>query len=455
MGVPRVKERVGARGCTREPNLAAVVVFVLCAACSAGGTRPGLSGRDQAVVYGTDDRKDVYELDGGPLVELARFSTLALIPHNRLLTPAGGGVQISSPPLSDTRFKVSTTDPNYYKLCAGEPFLDEPAAADCTGVLIDDDLVLTAAHCFDDKHQCTDYSFVFDYFEEAPGKLAQVDASDVYACRQIVAHALTPQPVQVDFAIVQLDRAPLGRTPVKARLSQLSVHEPLGVVSFPSGIPAKIDTGVEVVSLRTGVYDYFQLNSDTFAGSSGSGVFDAEGQLVGVLVRGSGDFDVVMRDGQKCLTSKVGSDEAGVPSDSPGKPNSFEEATHVNRAIEGLCDLGYPSARLCRLAATCGDGFCTGAETLETCSRDCTAELCDKYPCGKHQLPVMLGDVLDSGMPDDMRDAGTNPSHDAGMARTQPGGCTLHSSGRTSLARWLMLCAGALAVRRNVRRKRF
>ena len=60
----------------------------------------------------------------------------------------------------------------------------------------------------------------------------------------------------------------------------------------------------------------FTLSSDTFAASSGSGVFDTEGALVGVFARGRVDYDA---DGPCQRVHREREDDA----------IGYEQATHV------------------------------------------------------------------------------------------------------------------------------
>jgi len=108
--------------------------------------------QEQAIVYGTDDRQDLYEVDDPVLREVARSSVAALIKSSLVHRLATGSVSISQTTLGQT-----------YHLCEGQRFEDEPAAATCSGVLIDKDLLITAGHCVETDDDCRTYSFVFDY----------------------------------------------------------------------------------------------------------------------------------------------------------------------------------------------------------------------------------------------------------------------------------------------------
>ncbi len=365
----------------------------------------------QAIIYGQDDRQEVYEHPDPVLRAIAQSSAVALIPRSRFGRNARGDFAIFTPRLSEA-----------FQVCPDQRFAAEPTAADCSGVLIDDDLVLTAGHCLASDDACDRFAFVFDYFYKDDGGLAGLSWGDIYGCRRVVDRSVSSGDAgnaRIDYAIVQLDRVPLGRTPVRVRASGLSLGEPLATIGCASGLPTKIDSGAHVLNVRAATLDFFLLDSDTFAGSSGSGVFDAMGQLVGVLVRGGQDYEVVPDAG--CMVPKVisadqvlSTPDAGgdVPADpapsdarggdataidapeedtapgddldagATGEPatprqavrvpsGGSEEATYVARAIEGLCARGWPSARLCGAVPSCGDGFCTASETRMSCPADC------------------------------------------------------------------------------------
>jgi hypothetical protein len=407
-------------------------------ACAEQGEPLTLEWRDDPIVYGSDDRKDVYQVDDEALRDLARWSLVALVPHNRMARPQTGGVTLVAPLLSEMKF--ATESKQLLPLCASEPFRSQPAAADCTGVLIDDDLVLTAGHCFEDDQGCEDFAYVFDYFAPSENTLETLSSSDVYSCRKLLARKVSDSGSlrQVDFALVRLDRPALGRRAVNIRTSPLKLNEPLTAIGFPSGLPAKIDQGARVIDARTAMHDYFLLNSDTFAGSSGSGIFDADNALLGVLVRGGYDF-VVSPDNPSCVVSSVVSDE-------PGAMHDWEEATYATQALDSLCGAGYPSERLCGTKGSCGDHYCSLREDADTCAQDCSGER------NKAQDPQVVGE------PDPVvEDAGGPAAADSGAAAPgektkKPAACSASSAAlESSAGLTVWLSALALMLRRRRR----
>ncbi len=326
------------------------------------------SSAELPIVYGNDDRREVYEdVQGGPsnVRSLASTSIVALVPKGRIQRPATGEVVLNASTLGSA-----------YQLCKGERFMEQPTAADCTGVLIDSDLIVTAGHCVQDT-KCSDYHYVFDYYYRAPGELEPIGSNDIFACRQVVVEEISDRNGrQIDFAVIQLDRAATGRTPLRIRSLAANVDEALAVIGVGSGLPIKIDRGARAIDGRAAQRDYFELEADTFEGSSGSAIVDRDGALLGILVRGGADY--VTKEGADCEV--VNQQPRALPGTLPSGDLAHEEATYVARAIESMCDRGFPSAALCTRPGACGDNFCSLSETRASCPIDC--DPCRAGACG-------------------------------------------------------------------------
>ena len=396
-----------------------------CASEAGSPDQPAVS--QQSIVYGADDRVDLHEVDDPALRELVRGSMVALINDDELYRPRAGEVRVAGPTLGDA-----------YGLCEGERFARQQVAADCTGVLIDDNLVVTAAHCFEDDDDCDRYAYVFDYYYSAPGQLEMISTSDVYRCRRMVARQLSSDSasVQVDYAVVELDRVPVDRRPAPIRAEPLAVGTPLVTIGTTSGLPMKIDQGGEVLALRAGVLDYFALDSDTFEGSSGSGIFDLEGRLAGILVRGGVDYEEDLQ--LECLRARVLADaNEDVTED---RPVPGEQATYVARVVQGTCKTGYPSAALCGTEASCGDGLCGAGESRFSCPEDC--EPCLSGACGSKHLG---GAVTGSGGSGNA----TGDSSGGAQQKARESGCQLTAEASKAGPLWWLAFTLMLVVRRR------
>ena len=252
-----------------------------------------------------------------------------------------------------------------FDLCDSEPFVGQPSLASCSGVLLDDDLVMTAAHCVTFL-PCQNQSWVFGYAILTEGVRPQLDEGAVYRCRSVPVHeyGTTTDGHRRDFAVVQLDR-PVSweqRTPPLATQS-MPVGERATVIGYPSGLPVKVDRGATVLDARQAELDYLSLASDTFLGSSGSGVFNQQNELLAIVVRGGEDYEYRPESG--CYVSRRIAEGQEL--------EKGEHASYVSWAITSLCASGWASERLCHRSSACGDAQCSVDEHTATCQSDCRA----------------------------------------------------------------------------------
>ena len=249
---------------------------------------------DTSAIYGPDNRKDVYQ-SNDPLLRDLSYSTAAMIINRNLKTTASG-VTIEAPLLKQV-----------YKLCSSERFKDQLTAANCSGTLIDKDIILTAGHCMNSKMDCSAYSWVFDYRATSGKQLSvQVPATSVYKCQRVIAQK-NDYKNNIDFALIKLDRKVTDRSSVNLRLSgSVTNGDKLALIGHPRGLPTKIAAGGLVQKLGNG---FFQANLDAYSINSGSGVFnEISGELEGILISGKNDFE---QDSSGCVRSSVYSDQEG------------------------------------------------------------------------------------------------------------------------------------------------
>jgi V8-like Glu-specific endopeptidase len=277
------------------------------------------------VVYGVDNRTDVYAHPDATLRARAQQSTVALMRASAINATNPNNITFNSSPLRTA-----------YNLCSTERFLDDPTPAFCSGTLIDDDLVLTAGHCISSS-DCGTTRFVFNFYRTTATTLQTVTSADVFSCQSVVARQLaTVNGRNLDYAVVRLDRPATPRftpAPVRTGATALAVGANVTVIGSGSGIPFKIDSGGAVRDARAATLDYFVATTDTFGGNSGSGVYEMSGYTVaGILVRGETDY----RANGSCNVVNVCT-ETGCRG---------EDVTYVRPAVEGYCAVA-PSARLC------------------------------------------------------------------------------------------------------------
>ena len=229
----------------------------------------------EKVIYGEDHRRDVFEERDPVLRELAR-STAAKLP-NLLIRLVGREYFLRT---------VSLVDRG---MCADERFAHQTTVAYCSGFLIAPDLLLTAGHCVKNKQDCDGSKWAFDY-RVADGTQSKLTLpkTSVYSCKRIVAQKFENAP-GADYALIQLDRRVRDRAPLRVNSGDLpALGEAVFTIGHPAGLPTKIADGAQV---RAHLSQGFTANLDTFAGNSGSPVFNARTlEVEGILIRGEVDW---------------------------------------------------------------------------------------------------------------------------------------------------------------------
>ncbi|MGK4008982.1 serine protease [Sorangium sp. So ce1036] len=330
-----------------------------CAEGQAGGAQP-LDSSSSPVVYGTDSRREFFEPASEALRRLARSSNLAVFRRSSLDGTDPASVRVAAPSLGEAR-----------GLCEDARFVDQPSAAVCSGVLIDEDLLLLAGHCIEGEFSCQDLLFVSGYYYDAPGALHPIRQEDVFACRRLAYWQPGRERGEgaLDAAVVQLDRpvqAPL--LPAALAAGAPPPDAPVTAIGYGEGLPGKLD--VEGRWLESSAPDGGRAEAqvDAFTGSSGGGVFDALHELAGIVVSGRRDY-ALSEEG--CVTVHV----------EPEAAAKGEGVVLAGRAVQALCEEGWPSERLCGDAGVCGDSICALGEELATCAADCPAAACGDGRC--------------------------------------------------------------------------
>lgn len=232
------------------------------------------------VIYGTDDRIDVYQ-ETVPLRQQLAKSTCGLINSSSLSDNGNGTFTISTSAYTQGGFPP----------CVGEPYPNQPTAMWCTGFLVAPDLIVTAGHCYDSS-DIASVRFVFGFvMQNVSTAVTVVNANQVYSGIEVVGHALSGN---LDYAVVRVDRAVTApdADPLEIRRSgTIPLGTQVGVIGHPSGLPMKIAFGSQTTVRDQGPAGYFVANLDTYGGNSGSPVFNAAtGVVEGILVRGAPDF---------------------------------------------------------------------------------------------------------------------------------------------------------------------
>jgi V8-like Glu-specific endopeptidase len=272
------------------------------------------------VIYGDDDRVEPHTVTDAKLLAVSN-AVAAMIPASAITLkavntsssstrattrwgrsqspaptpgqPRGAEVVIKAPTLSERG------------ICASERFNDQITAANCSGFLVSDELLVTAGHCVEDASDCKNYRWVFGYQVDKQGKLATITEDQVFECKEIVGRELNSGKM-TDFAVIRLNKKATNITPMKINLDgKPAVSDEVVVLGHPTGLPQKIAGGAEVKKLAN---NFFYSNLDTYGGNSGSAVINARTyEVEGILVRGQRDY--IRSPNGSCSVSNVLSNE--------------------------------------------------------------------------------------------------------------------------------------------------
>lgn len=233
-----------------------------------------------ATIFGTDVRIDIALVKSSKIKETAR-SIPALVQKKFLRS------------IDEERFEVLGR--SYQKelgFCEDEKFVKtQSLLANCSAFLVGNDVIGTAAHCFDPglNMGLSDYAVVFDYKANKNGEGPRyIKKKDVYYFKEFIKKEYEWVTFK-DYALVRLtsevkDRAPLIMSPE----ARVSVGTPLYILGYPLGLPLKYQPNGEVLSVDNKI-NSFRHQLDTFSVNSGSAIFNSNThEIVGIHVRGTG-----------------------------------------------------------------------------------------------------------------------------------------------------------------------
>jgi hypothetical protein len=241
---------------------------------------------DQKVHYGKDDRKDIMVLnDKQPLERMARrlaLSTCLLTSRSMLIPQANKTYRLS---LKEFRRQGKPA-------CPGEPFGSQKCGGWGSGFLVGEDLVATAGHCvIKGDPDASQTAFVFGFYAGPKDATpAEFSSDQVYHGKAVIKKE---QSSKGDYALIRLDRKVTYRGAEPLRLRRKGspqVGEKIGLIGYPSGLPAKAAYGQS-----TKIYEvqdvWLRTNLDAYGGNSGSVVTNEDGLVEGILVRGNPDYE--------------------------------------------------------------------------------------------------------------------------------------------------------------------
>lgn len=239
----------------------------------------------QAVIYGADDRRDIFQVP--QYSNIARATAVAV--GNILLDKnADGTYNVEDAEIVGESF-----------LCKDERFANQPSVGVCSGFLVGDRYLVTAGHCVlpngivDNQYHpfCDSFAWYFNYTMKGPNDnpSKNIPADRIYRCKNIIRaeniDAVNPADAGNDFAVIELDRpvtADIKPLPLQTR--PVAVGDRVYTIGFPIGLPAKFSGMAPVRSIARPTY--YEVNLDTQSGNSGGVVLNARNEVTGILISG-------------------------------------------------------------------------------------------------------------------------------------------------------------------------
>lgn len=187
-----------------------------------------------------------------------------------------------------------------YKFCSEEKFLEQNLFSYCSGTLIAKNKILTAGHCVRSLKDCNDIRIAFDYFENAD--IPRIQSGQMLKCKKILAWSKPVSQVQlVDYAVIELEQDVLDRQPIlmSPQFQKTELQDRIYSVGHPLGLPMKLVQGYfnsadKKADQSAPRSSYRPAHMNSHPGLSGSGVYNENLELSGILVRGEANIE---RDG--------------------------------------------------------------------------------------------------------------------------------------------------------------
>lgn len=274
------------------------------------------------VIYGEDDRVEPFTVTDQKMLEVSNAVAAMISASNitiktpdvskepaRSNTSRWGRGETPAPVPRGNEVIIKAPTLTERGVCASERFNDQMTAANCSGFLVADDILVTAGHCIKSQSACNSYKWVFGYQVGADGKLAKITEDDVYDCKEILGRELSNSTMG-DFAVIRLNKKVTNRKPMKLNIAgKPVVADEVVVLGHPTGLPQKIAGGAVVKKLDN---NFFFSNLDTYGGNSGSAVINARTyEVEGILVRGRTDY--INSPTGSCTISNVLPDDTTTP----------------------------------------------------------------------------------------------------------------------------------------------
>jgi hypothetical protein len=155
----------------------------------------------------------------------------------------------------------------------------------CSVTLVDSDKVITAGHCHTPEEALTS-SITFDYETDCAGNRPPGYSARFYKVKAVIRHIWDGTH---DYSLLQLAEAPTGIPAIQMRPDLPSVGEPIFGVHHPNGAVKKLSVphpGFVNITGRSATALNVPSSFHVSGGSSGSGLFDTAGRIVGICSHG-------------------------------------------------------------------------------------------------------------------------------------------------------------------------
>ncbi len=240
---------------------------------------------EDKIIYGDDDRKDIYEVNNPERRKWAA-ATCALVFASDLTDNGNGTYNLAT-----YAYEIINPDNGQsYPPCTGERFANQPAVAFCSGFKVDKDIITTAGHCIS-EFELPSVRFVFGFdMTSATTPVLTFNADQIYMGTDIIGRG-DPYVSDYDYAVVRVDREITVAESLPLRKEgTIELGTKIGVIGHPSGLPKKSAFGENTTVYDNSYKIYFYANLDACGGNSGSPVFNTTtGDVEGILVHGPYD----------------------------------------------------------------------------------------------------------------------------------------------------------------------
>ncbi len=229
-------------------------------------------------IYGEDNRMDLHQVKN-PLLKKAAQAVAYQVDKNELRGWTFNRYwKFRQRPLLERN------------VCETERFAEQSSIrAGCSGVLVGEDLLLTAGNCITEHYCWNDlYYWAFNYsFDSKSSTLDKLHRTNFYKCDKVVKRYFSPDQ-GISFALLKLKKKVKGIEPVKMSSRDIDPSMKLVAMGHPKGIPLKIAGDVRVLDQDENL---FITNSDIGGSNKGVPLFDeSTGELMAISIYGTANF---------------------------------------------------------------------------------------------------------------------------------------------------------------------